>query len=89
VSEWRENSDSHWGLVQNSLDSKPEVMAGATCGRSLPLPAIASGFGLNEDASVAPCSCARVISHPSLWLVYYLIPQTRQHPANAIDAYTG
>jgi len=40
--------------VQNSsFNPKPEAMAGATCGRSNPLPAIASGFGLNEDASAA------------------------------------
>jgi hypothetical protein len=32
----------------SSFNPKPEAMAGATCGRSIPLPAIAFGFGLNE-----------------------------------------
>jgi len=32
-----------------SFNPKPEAMAaGAMCGQSIPLPAIASGFGLNE-----------------------------------------
>jgi len=32
-----------------SFNPKPEAMAGATSERSIPLPAIASGFGLNEE----------------------------------------
>jgi len=33
----------------SSFNPKPEAMACATRGRSMPLPAIASGFGLNEE----------------------------------------
>ena len=33
----------------SSFNPKPEAMAGAPCGRSIPLPAIASGFGLNGN----------------------------------------
>jgi len=32
----------------SSFNPKPEAMAGAMYGRSIPMPAIASGFGLNE-----------------------------------------
>jgi hypothetical protein len=34
-------------FVVPSFNPKPEAMAGATCRRSVPLLAIASGFGLN------------------------------------------
>jgi hypothetical protein len=34
--------------AQGSFNPKPEAMVAATCGRSIPLPAIASGFGLND-----------------------------------------
>jgi len=34
--------------ARKSFNPKPEATAGATRGRSIPLPAIASGFGLNE-----------------------------------------
>jgi hypothetical protein len=33
--------------TESSFNPKPEAMAGATCGPSNPLPAIAYGFGLN------------------------------------------
>ena len=32
----------------SSFNPKPEAMAGDACGPSIPLPANASGFGLNE-----------------------------------------
>jgi len=31
------------------FNPKPKAMAGDTCGRSIQLPAIASGFGLNDS----------------------------------------
>jgi len=37
-------------FYDGSFNPKPEAMAGAASGLSMPIPAIASGFGLNEDA---------------------------------------
>jgi len=46
-----------------SFNPKPEAMAGGTYGRSIPLAAIASGFGLNEQVRF---DNARIIVSPCL-----------------------
>jgi len=46
-------------LFSCSFNPKPEAMADAACGRSMPLPAIAFGFGLNEYSQ---SHCERVLS---------------------------
>jgi len=35
--------------IETSFIPKPKAMVGAACGQSIPLPAIASGFGLNAN----------------------------------------
>jgi len=41
--------DSRENNNRYSFNPKPEAMVGVTYRRSIPLPAIASGFGLNEE----------------------------------------
>jgi len=41
------------GETSSSFNPKPEAMAGAMRGRPIPLPAIASGFGLNDPSEIA------------------------------------
>ena len=44
------NGRDNAGHLALPFNPKPEAMAGAACGRSIPPRAIASGFGLNEGS---------------------------------------
>ena len=53
---------AHWVCDVFSFNPKPEAMAGAMCGRSILLPAVAYGFGLN-DVAFGRKRCGRYEEH--------------------------